>query len=186
MQMTLTKTSKTGLLTVAWVATLTAAVAAAIWVEGRLASSSFREKQWFQCTHVNMDIIRERMVQALTDHPDWISDVSVSLLVKNGYLPEWSEVFVCPADFQIDFNRPRVFGEEFRRNLQTASLVAANFTNASYRIEVCGGVATIRCRWHTNVTDYSYSITSTLDCPLRSGADAPVALEGQSERQPLR
>ncbi len=154
--MTVSKACRLGLVVLAWVLTLVGVSAVTLFVERTLTSSSLEETRWFKCTHVNMDIIRERIAQAMTDHPEWISDISITFLVRKGYLPEWSEIYICPADFQVTFDRARVFGEDFRRNLQENSLVAAYYTNASYHIEITNGMTIVRCRSHTTVVGYSY------------------------------
>jgi len=128
-----------------------------VWADRSMTSMAIRKNHWFKCC-INMNVIQHKVAQALSDHPEWASDISIPFLVSKGYLPEWSEIYICPDDFGIDFSGTRMIDNNYIDHPDTASLIGANYNNSSYFIEVRNYVVTIKCRYHADVSDYSISI----------------------------
>ncbi|MEN6405513.1 MAG: hypothetical protein ABFC77_03480 [Thermoguttaceae bacterium] len=159
--MTHSKTKIVGIIAVACVLVVVPIVIVTLWVEKTATAFDNGKKEWFKCT-TNMGIIKSKMQQALAEHPACASDISIPFLVGKGYLPEWSEVYICPTDFEIDFHGARLFDDEFRNNLETASLVAANYKKASYETEISNHVIAVKCRCHG-------AVGAQIEIPLQKG-----------------
>jgi len=154
----LSKTTRIGLRVLVLFSIIAAVAWTAVFVDRTNTSFGIEKGQWFQCTHINMPEIHNRMRQALSDHPEWASDISIPFLVKKDYLPKWSEIYICPAYFDITFNGTRVFDDDFRQDLEGNSLIAANYEKTPYYIEVHDGKATVRCKHHKDVSHLSCAI----------------------------
>ncbi len=116
-----------------------------------------RQKQaWFVCTRVNMDIIASAVSSYLrTNTPAALSTaITIETLVKVHKLPEWSEIYICPAWIGIRLPS-REHEDAFRSNLFSPSLLAARYSNCAYYLEAVSGKYRVRCRYHTNVLDYT-------------------------------
>ena len=141
----------------------------AAWVTGALAVAvaivffmkwnevSRRGKQaWFVCTRVNMDVIADAASSYLrTNSPTASSpQLRMETLVNAHKLPEWSEIYICPAWVGVQLPT-RVYDDSFRSNLFSPSPLAAHYSNCAYYLEAVSGKYRVRCRYHTNVIDYT-------------------------------
>jgi hypothetical protein len=140
----------------AWV-TCALAAAATIALFMKWSGQLRREKQaWFVCTRVNMDIIADAVSSYLRTNTPTPSSAQVGIenLVSAHNLPEWSEIYICPG--WVGIQSPiQVYGSSFRSNLFSPSPLAAHFSNCAYYLESVSGKYRVRCRYHTNVLDYT-------------------------------
>lgn len=109
------------------------------------------EQQWLVCTRVNMDILRDVATGVVgTNSSGGLTNLAS--FVRAGLLPEWSEVYVCPAWFNIELPA-RMYDDSFRSNLFVPKGLAAHYSVSSYYLEHDSNVFRLRCRYHSNVLD---------------------------------
>jgi hypothetical protein len=110
---------------------------------------SFEDKNyWAVCRLVNMSIIAE----AVTSYVQTNSapgPITLEALVNAKVLPEWSEIYICPAQFGFVPHRTN-YDVSYRSKLFEPSQIAANYSNGSYYIETLPDEYRVRCRYHTN------------------------------------
>lgn len=106
---------------------------------------------WLICTRANMDVISDAVdgfTRTNSNRP-----VTLEMLVKAGRIPEWSEVWLCPAWFDVQLP-PKTYDDSFRSNLLLHPGVAAYYGNCSYYLEPLTNGVRVRCRSHTNELNY--------------------------------
>jgi len=115
-------------------------------------SSSKSEVNWLICTRVNMDIISDALAKYIQTNSA-TNKIELKALVQAGLLPEWSEIYACPSEFNGLVLRSN-YDDAFRVNVFSKSIVAVYYTNSSYYVEELSNAFRIRCRFHTNELNY--------------------------------
>lgn len=110
------------------------------------------KKSWFVCTRVNMGIISDAIGSYSRTNPT-PNSMDFGTLVQAKLLPEWSEIYICPAQYGIAALRSN-YDDSFRSNIFIPSPIAANYANCSYYVETLSNSFRVRCRYHTNVLDF--------------------------------
>jgi hypothetical protein len=111
------------------------------------------EKSWLVCTRVNMSIISDAVATYVRSNTR-PGSIDLETLVRAKLVPEWSEIYICPAQYGIAPVRS-AYDESFRSNIFKPSPIAANYANCSYSIETLSESFRVRCRYHTNVLDFT-------------------------------
>lgn len=110
---------------------------------------------WFVCTRVNMDVISDAVANYVRTNP-MPDSMDLETLVRARQLPEWSDIYICPAQYGIAPVRTN-YDDSFRSNLFKPSPVAASYSNCSYYIETLSNSFRVRCRFHTNELNFAVS-----------------------------
>ncbi len=113
------------------------------------------EKDWLVCTHVNMRIIADAVTTYVQTNSTRDS-MDLETLVRAKLLPEWSEIYICPAQYGITPLRSN-YDDSFRSNVFSSSPIAANYRNCPYYIEALSNSFRVRCLYHTNALNFTVS-----------------------------
>jgi hypothetical protein len=122
------------------------------------------EKSWFVCTHVNMDVIADAVGRYARTNSTPVP-IELGTLVRAKMLPEWSEIYICPAQYGLTPVRSN-YDDAFRSNIFNPSPIAAFYENCSYYVETLSNSFRVRCLYHTNVLDVTTPKNASTN-PLR-------------------
>ena len=115
-----------------------------------------QKEDWLVCTRVNMDIISDAL-QAYVRTNNSSNPVSLETLVQAKLLPEWSEIYICPGQLEIEPLRSNYDVNAIESNIFTPSPLAARYSNGSYYIETLSNEYRVRCKYYTNELNYTVS-----------------------------
>ena len=107
-----------------------------------ILDQSFGEAKarWLVCTKVHQDALYERADLFHQKFARWPTNVQE--LVEAHFIPEWSEVHLCPSHIGV-LTRTDYQGSDFVDQNHTG--VVAYYTSSPYRFRVEGGKFTVIC-----------------------------------------
>jgi len=111
------------------------------------------EQSWLKSYYVDMPVILGAVNQAAQDR-NFCEKPTLNYLVERGFLPELSEIYVCPDWSDISLP-PKIYDDNFRKDVFKESAVLTSYKKSPYFLERSKNTIYVRSMQFPSIMDFN-------------------------------